>query len=450
MLDSLIQLLKAVDEFFWGYVAFVLIMVLGLLLSFRARFFQVFRFPQIIRTFFQCMGDSGGEAKRGVHPVKAFLASTGGMIGIGNVVGIVTAVQLGGPGALVWVWVAGVIGAVVKYCEIYLGFKYRVENAQGGYNGGPMYFLKKAFSWKVLPALVAFLLCIYGVEIYQFSVITDSIASNWQTPRLLIIGVLLAAVLYAGLGGVRRIGQICSWVMPLFLLTYILMGVWVVVHEAPALPGMAVDVFRSAFTGHAAVGGFAGSSVILAIQNGIARAAYSSDIGIGYDSIIQSESRVTHPERQARLAILGVAIDNLICTLSILVVLASGVWKATTPLEGSQLIQAALSQYFPYMNVFLPFFFIVTGYTTIIAFFVVGLKCAQYLMPRGGKSVYLVYAITSFLFFSFIPQGHALLVMSICGFMLLTINLLGIYRLRHEISFEEEEIPALSMAEETM
>ncbi len=436
MLSHPFQFLTRVDEIFWGYFAFVLIVVLGLSLSYRAKFFQIFALPRIFKTFFGFLS-SPSEGKRGIHPLKAFFASTGGMIGIGNVVGVVTAVQIGGPGALVWVWFAGMVGAIVKYCEIYLGFKYRVVNKEGGYDGGPMFFLKKAFKNRFIPLGVAFLLCIYGVEIYQFSVITESITSNWDVPRLLVIGLLLAGVLYAALGGVQRIGKICAWVMPLFLSLYFGMGLWVLVQEVGALPTILADVFRSAFTGHAAVGGFAGAGVLLAIQHGIARAAYSADIGVGYDSIIQSESNTVHPERQARLAILGVFIDNLICTFSILIVLVSGVWKALDPLEGSQLIQVALSQYFPMMKYFIPFFFIATGYTTIIAYVVVGMKCSSYLAPRWGKRVYIGYAGVAFIFFSFIPQSHALLVMSIASAMLLMINLLGIFRLRKEIVFNE-------------
>lgn len=438
MLDSIFNFLAELDEIFWGYFAFILIIVIGLILTVRAGFFQIRALPSIFRTFFHFLGRTS-EGDRGVHPLKAFFASAGGMIGIGNVVGVVTAVQIGGPGALVWVWIAGVIGAIVKYCEIYLGFKYRQPNKDGGYDGGPMYFLKKAFKNRIIPFFVAALLCVYGVEIYQFSVITNSISENWHLNRYAVIAVLLGLVLYSSIGGVRRIGQICSWVMPFFLLLYVLMGLWVIGQEFNALPAILADVFKSAFTGHAAIGGFAGSSVVLAIQHGIARAAYSADIGVGYDSIIQSESATQHPERQARLAILGVMLDNVICTFSILIVLASGIWKAAVPLEGSQLIQTALGSYFPYMDFFIPFFFIVTGFTTIIAYFVVGIKCARYLAPRYGRTFYIFYGTSAFIFFSFIPQNQALLVMSVSGAMLLVINLLGIFRLRKEIGFEEIE-----------
>lgn len=436
---SIFDCLTSVDSFFWGYIAFMLIIFLGCSLTIQARFFQIREFPAIVRTFFRFLRKSSSDV-RGVHPLQAFFASVGGMIGIGNVVGIVTAIQLGGPGALFWVWVAALIGTVIKYSEIFLGLKHRVvNNARGSYDGGPMYFLRHAFKSRLLPIFVACLLCIYGVEIYQFSVITESLSTNFELNRYAVIIVLLVLVLYASLGGVPRIGKICSLIMPVFMLLYASMALWVIFQEMDLLPGILKAVFTSAFTGHAAVGGFAGSSVILAIQHGISRAAYSADIGIGYDSIIQSESNTIYPERQARLAILGVCVDNLVCTLSILVVLISGVWKSIEPIEASQLVQTALSHYFPYMNIFIPIFLFIVGYTTMIAYFCVGMKCARFLHPNHGSKFYLGYGVVALLLFSFFDQSQALLVMSFAGALLLIINLLGIFRLRNQVVFAREE-----------
>lgn len=433
--------LSRLDAFFWGYVAFILIMVMGLFLSIKSNFFQLTQLPQFFKIFFNEIGKSS-ENRRGVHPLRVFFASTGGMIGIGNIVGIATAVQLGGPGALVWIWIAGIVGAIVKYCEIYLGFKYRIENEHGGYDGGPMFYLRKAFKSGVLPFCVSLLLCVYGVEIYQFSVIADSIIVNWHINRFLVVGLLVAAVLWASYGGVRRIGTICSWVVPLFVLVYVGMGIWIVSTEIHALPGLFAVVFKSAFTGHAAVGAFAGGGMILAVQHGIARAAYSADIGVGYDSILQSESSTTNPNQQARLSILGVFIDNMICTVTILIVLLSGAWSLGG--QGSNVVQSALSHYFPYMEYFLPFFYIATGYTTLIAYFCVGIKCARYLLPSIGPKLYFCFGTVMLTVFSFLPQRNALLVMSLCGSLLLIINLLGIFRLRREVFFNKEESLAIN------
>jgi AGCS family alanine or glycine:cation symporter len=251
----------------------------------------------------------------------------------------------------------------------------------------------------------------------------------------LVIAVLLGLVLYAGSGGVSRVGKISSTLLPVFILLYIIMGIWVIAHHISELPQLLNLVVRSAFTGHAAVGGFAGSSMLLAVQHGIARAAYSADIGIGNDSVIHSESQVAEPALQARLAVCGVFIDNLVCTLSVLLVLLTGVWNLETPIAASQMVQEALSLHFPLMHVFMPLFLMILGYTTIIAYFCVGMKCAKFLFPRFGNRIYLGYAMFILPLFSFFDQSQALLLMSVAGSLLLMINLVGIYRLRKQVEF---------------
>lgn len=434
MLESVFAFLMNIESFFWGYIAFLLILLLGCFLTYQARFFQLRALPSIIKLFFNLLGKSG-KGKRGVHPLQAFFASVGGMIGIGNVVGIVTAIQMGGPGALFWVWTAALIGAIIKYSEIFLGLKYRVINDRGSYDGGPMYFLKQAFNNRGVPIFIAILLCIYGVEIYQFAVVTDSLSTNFDLNRYFVIGGLLGLVLYASYGGVSRVGKICSLVMPFFMGLYTVMSLWIISNEIHLLPALLKTVFVSAFTGHAAVGGFVGSSVLLAIQYGISKAAYSADIGIGYDSIIQSESNTVYPERQAGLAILGVCIDNIVCTMSIFVVLMSGVWSSIEPIPGSLLVQTALSQYFPYMHIFMPIFLFVVGYSTMIAYFCVGIKCARFLHPKYGVPFYVLYGSVALIAFSFLDQTQAMMVMSLVGALLLITNLIGIFILRKEVSF---------------
>ena len=434
MFHTLILFLEQADTIFWGYLGFSLIMALGIYFTLTTRFFQVRAFPHLLATFWNSLLHRDADAA-GIHPIKALFASVGGMVGIGNLVGIITAVQIGGPGALFWAWIAAWAGALIKYSEVYLGLKHRVPNGRGGYDGGPMFFLRHAFGVTWVPKIVCILLCIYGVEIYQFSVVTDSVTANWSIDRNIVIVFLLGAILYAGIGGVSRVGKISSWLLPAFILAYLLMSFWVIFNNLAELPQIFVDVFKSAFTGQAAIGGFAGSTMILAIQHGISRAAYSADIGIGNDSVIHSESKTVHPSLQARLAVCGVFLDNFICTMSILVVLATGIWKASDPVAASRMVQTALSQYFPMMDIFMPVFLLILGYTTIIAYFCVGLKCAKFLFPKYGKAAYFVYATLALPLFSYMDQTHALLIMSLAGSLLLMINLMGIYRLRKQVPF---------------
>ena len=435
MVARFISLLEQLDSLFWGYVGFVLILALGIYLTVKTHFFQLRAFPALGGLFAGFLKDRMAKESVGTHPLKVFFASVGGMIGIGNIVGVVTAVQFGGPGALFWIWIAALFGSLIKYAEIYLGLRYRVANGKGGYDGGPMYFLAKAFKARLLPSIVCGLLCVYGVEIYQFSVVTDSIVHGFHLDRFWVAATLLALVLWAGLGGVPRLGKICAIVMPFFMVFYVVASVAILGLHARALPSVLWSVLSSAFTGHAAIGGFAGSSFLLAVQHGLSRACYSADIGIGYDSIIQSESATIHPERQAGLAILGVVFDNLVCTLSILLVLVTGVWNAVPAVPASEMVQRVLSQHVPFASYFMPLFFLVVGYTTIIAYFSVGIKCARFLMPQWGMPLYYAYAACALLFFSFADQTHALLIMSLSGSLLLLINLCGIFRLRHDLHY---------------
>lgn len=446
MFTNLFDFLMGADEVFWGYIGFAIIMFLGCYLTVKTRFFQVRALPHVIRTFAQEIFQKSTNA-RGLHPLKAFFASVGGMLGVGNVVGIVTAIQLGGPGALLWVWVAGFAGTLIKYSEIYLGLKYRVQNDRQSYDGGPMFFLKKAFGVKWISTVICVLLCIYGAEIYQFNVVVDTLSYSWGINRLAVAFVLLVIVIYAGIGGVPRVAKVCSWIMPGFILVYMTMCLWVVGVHIGDLPALFLVVLKSAFTGHAAIGGFTGSTIMLAIQNGMAGASYAADIGIGYDSTIQSESHTVHPERQARMAFFGVCLDNFICTLSILVVLVTGLWQTPLGAEGPPLVQMALAQHFPFIDSIMPFFIFILGYTTLIAYLIVGIKCARHLHPKKGPILYILYAIAVMTFFAFFDQTKALLAMRIAGALLLIINLAGIYRLRKDIVFsfgEKAAQPSLS------
>lgn len=180
--------------------------------------------------------------------------------------------------------------------------------------------------------------------------------------------------------------------------------------------------------------------MLIAIQNGMAGACYASDIGIGYDSIIQSESHTIYPERQARMAFFGVVLNNLICTLSILVVLVTGLWSLPLTGEGAPLVQLALAQHFPWISMIMPVFICILGYTTLVSFLIVGIKCARYIHPEKGARLYLIYSVCVFIFFAFFDQTVTLLVMRAAGAFLLTINLAGIFRLIGEVEFSFEDL----------
>lgn len=442
---SFFSVLSVVDDFYWGHVGFWLIVGVGLYFTIKARFYQfhVLRHPR--RTIRELVSSSdthtGGS---GHNPIKLYFASVSGMAGLGNIVAVINAVLIGGPGALLWMWVAALCGMILKYNEIYLGVKFRVKNAAGDYDGGPMYYLQHAFKSRFLKKLFfvcsCLLMCVYGVEVYQFVVIADTVVTTFNWEKVYVVPSLIALTLYASFGGIQRLANICSVISPIFIVIYFVMCFWLIGANYDVLGQVLSMVIKSAFTGHAAVGGFAGSTIMMAAQQGIAKAVYSGDIGIGYDSIIQSETRVVEPEKQARIAIFGVLTDVSFCTLSILAILVTNLWMVQDgSLQESQYVATALATVFSHVNYFMAFFIFIAGWTTIIAFLSVGLKSARLLMPRYGTYVFKVYAVVALWLFSFFDQSKVIIIMSISGGLLVLINLFGMVRLRHHIRFAVPE-----------
>jgi AGCS family alanine or glycine:cation symporter len=432
MLEHFFYSLEQINNAIWTYLAFVLVLLLGGYFSVSSRFFQIRKFPQIISSFIHYFSEKKG--KKGVHPIKVFFAAIGGCIGIGNIVGISTAIQIGGPGALFWTWIGGLMGMLIQYSEVYLGLKYRISNEKGSYDGGPMFFLPVAYRVRWVGKLVCFLLCIYSVEIFMFNVIVDSFHANWHVNKALLIILLLVATFAVALGGIKRIGTVCSAIIPLFVAIYLAMSLWILVQNYIVLPQVFFSIFKGAFTEQAAIGGFAGSSVALAISMGLSRGAYSGDIGIGYTSVIYAEGSSLQKGRQASLAVFGVFIDTfVICTTSLVLALTTGHWMLVE--DPTLVVQYALGTTFPYMHFFMPFMIFLLGYTTILAYFAVGVKCAKFLLPKWGPKLYYLYAAIVLPLFAFVSPSKAFVIMSLSGAMLLLLNLIGIFLLKKEIVF---------------
>lgn len=439
MLERVFEVLDLVDAFYWRYIGVTFLLVVGLYISYKSGFYQVRVLRHLPSTVRSLMSYSKKDMP-GVSPIRLYFASIGGMIGLGNIVVVMVALTVGGPGALFWLWVAAFVGMILKYAEIYLGMQYRVMNKEGGYDGGPMYTLPAAFGGRlgrVLACVAAVLLCIYGVEIAQFTIIADTFAANLPgvNEEFIIIG-LLAFVVYTGLGGVRRLAALCTFMMPLFIGLYVLMSLWVIGHYIGEIPGMLMVIVKSAFTGHAAVGGFAGSTLLIAAQQGAARAVYSGDIAIGFDSIIQSESKALNPVMQARLAIMSIITDASICTISIVTVYLTGLWQYGDVYQSSEFVPLALGKFIPHSDKLIVLIVFLAGFTTIQAYFVVGVKSAKFLSPRFGRLIYFIFAIISFYFFAHFEQEEVILIMSLSGGGLILLNLSGIIKLRNKIRFD--------------
>lgn len=445
--ESFASSLETVDNILWGYAALPILLAMGAFLSYKSRFIQIRRFPQITRTFFSTLFTKHDGT--GIHPLKAFFTCIGGSMGIGNVVAVCTAAQVGGPGALFWIWVTAAIAMIVKYSEVYLGIKYRVSDGKGGYRGGPMYFLQKAFKGSWAPKLVCLLLCIYGVEIYQFSVMTENISVNLNANKYIIALILIALMITVSRKGVHYVGRLTSFFIPIFIICYLGMSGWVFAQNIHVIPSMLSLVMQSAFTGHAAIGAFAGSTIMIAASQGMRRTCYAGDVASGYASVIHSQTGEVSAEKQASLVIIEIFLDSfIICTTSVMLVLITGVWNS--PMEASMLVQNALADYFPGMHIFMPLFLLVLGFTAIISYFTAGIKCAEFLSAKVGRRTYYVYAGCTSLLFVCLETSQALTVMSINAALLLLLNLYGIFKLRDEIRFSLADHPPPKLATESL
>ena len=434
------DILSAIAGFFWQYIGFAVVIIVGLYFTFISKAFQLRIFGKLYSTFRE-LGHTGNKHDQGVGAFRLYCVSIGGMVGLGNIAAVCLAVSVGGPGSLFWLWVASLFGMIVKYAEIYLGVTHRVRKKRG-YDGGPMYYLAHAFSkypfWgKFLPTLFCILMCIYGVEIYQFSTIAHNISDTWSLNHNMVILFLLLLVVYCAYGGIKRLATICVVLMPIFFVIYVGVCLFILLSHYGQLADLFFDIIKSAFIGHAPLGGFVGSSFLVAAQTGTANAIYSGDICIGYDSITQSETNLKHPERQAKIAVFSLFTDTLICTLSCLTVLVTGVWSSESlGIQSSDYIRYAFQQYIPYADIFLSILFFLAGFTTIAGYLVVGLKCAKWLNEKIGQYIYMLCAICSYVVFAFVPQDNAFIVMSIVSGGLMVINLTGIIKLRREIQFK--------------
>lgn len=437
--DLIFDALDKINEFFWSYIGFTVICLSGLYLTIISRgkqFRVIFSMRKVIHDLIE---DSKDKTKDGLNPFKLFFASVGGMVGIGNIVGVGMAVMIGGPGSIFWMWVASFCGMLIKYSEIYLGVMHRVPDGKGSYNGGPMYYLQDIFKSKFLAMLSAFVFCIYSIEIYQFTTIVHRFEVTFDLNRYFVLFFLLAVTLFSASGGVRRLANICTIIMPVFLLVYIIACIYILLVNFTDFINIFPVIFESAFTGHAAVGGFLGSSMLQAAQLGSSKAVYSGDIGMGYDSIVQSETRAVSPMKQGGLSILALFMDTSICTLSCLTLVVTGAWKNLQHLAPSDVMAHVFSNYFPFSEIFLTTLLFFAGFTTVVGYFTVGIKSATFLSAKYGKIIYFIVGTIFFLFFSNFNESKVFIIMNLTSGILVLLNVAAIIKMRNEIKFYDSD-----------
>jgi len=384
------------------YIISALLIFTGLLYTFRLKFFQFRYFPHILK---QTVGQIFKKEKKvgTITPFQAFTSTLGTTAGATNIVGVAVAISFGGPGALFWMWAVAVLGMATKYSEIVLGLKYREQNEDGEWVGGPMYYIKKGLGWKPLAWAFAFFLMLelFPSAMVQSNSISTQLSNAFGWNKALI-GIILAVLTgLVALGGIKRIGKVSDKLVPFMVISYVVATVTVIIAHIDQVPEAFALIFKYAFTPASATGGFAGAAVSTALRWGIARGLYSNEAGIGTAPFAHAAAQTDHPSKQAIWGMLGVFMDTIvICSLSGFAVLTTGVWKTMDRSKASSMVDAALSTVFGDFlgSLFVAVFLFLFVITTIVVLIYYGEKQAEYLFGlRTAKMMRYAYLAAIFI-----------------------------------------------------
>lgn len=377
----------------WGPPLLILLVGTGIYLSTRLGFLQIIRLPKAFKLIFT---KSDGEGD--ISSFAALATALAATIGTGNIVGVATAIKTGGPGALFWMWIAAFFGMATKYAEGLLAIKYRTQDDNGNISGGPMYYIVNGMGkkWKPLAiffAIAGILVAFLGIGTFsQVNSITSSLQNSFGfSPELvsIIIAIIVAVIIF---GGIQSISKVSESVVPFMAILYILATLTVIfAHYDNIIPAIS-QVFKGAFTGTAAVGGFAGAAVKEAIQKGIARGVFSNESGLGSAPIAAAAAKTNEPVEQGLISMTGTFIDTLIiCTLTGLSIIVTGQWTVKG-LEGAPLTQAAFSTVFGSVgSIALTLCLVLFAFTTILGWSYYGERCFEFLF--GTKGIWLYRSI---------------------------------------------------------
>lgn len=335
-------------DYMWGTPMVVIVLAIGAYITIKSGFFQ-FRF--LGYSLKQAMDKFTDKDKTGAGIVSSFEAMSiaiGTTVGVGNIGGVATAIAVGGPGSIFWMWVAGILGQVIKMAEIALAVHYRTKNDDDSTYGGPNYYMQKGIGeeknkkglYKVLSLLFAFGFLIgFFINIQTYTV-AEAIGYTFDV-SLVTVGVLFTVVLYILIaGGLPSLGRIAAILVPFMCIFYILGGVFIIIKNIGQLPHALGLIFGTAFSGTAAFGGFVGASFSQAIKIGMARSVFSNEAGWGTSPMIYASSKTDHPMKQAVLGIFEVFIDTIIiCSITALIIIITGEWSSG--LDGATLTLSA-------------------------------------------------------------------------------------------------------------
>ena len=382
-------LLGKIDAFVWGLPLIVLLLGTGVYLTIRLKGIQ---FTKLLHSLYLAFikRKESGEAEGDISHFEALMTALSATVGTGNIAGVATAIIAGGPGALFWMWITGLFGMATKFSEAVLAVHYRVTDENGQMAGGPMYYLKNGLKSPFLAFLFALFTSIaaFGIgNMVQSNSVADAVRSSFGVP-VYITGIILAvATAIVILGGIKSIGKVTSFLVPFMIVVYMGAAIFVIILEFGKIPYVFKLIIDSAFSGHAAVGGFAGATVRQALRFGVARGIFSNESGLGSSPIAAAAAKTKHPVTQALVSMTQTFIDTIVvCSMTGFVILVTGSWTLKG-VNGASLTSVAFSNALgKHAGSFIVALgLILFAYSTILGWSYYGEKAIEYLL--GAKAI---------------------------------------------------------------
>ncbi|CAG23191.1 putative sodium/alanine symporter [Photobacterium profundum SS9] len=384
-------MISAINGVVWGVPMLVMILGVGLFLTFGLKLMPILKLGTGFKLLWTGRIPEKEENVKGeISPFNALMTSLSATIGTGNIAGVATAIFLGGPGALFWMWCTALVGMATKYAEAVCAVKFRETDANGNHVGGPMYYIKNGLSskWSWLATAFAIFGSIAGFGIgntVQSNSVASAIESTFGVSPMISGLVMMVLVGLVLMGGIKRIADVAGKLVPLMAAFYITAGLVVLMINAAEVPAAVALIFESAFNPVAAQGGFAGAAVWAAIRFGVARGVFSNEAGLGSAPIAHAAAQTKNPVAQGLVAMLGTFIDTLVvCSITGLAIVVSGEW--TSGATGAALTSAAFASALPGIgNYLVAIALSIFAFTTILGWSFYSEKCVQYLL--GVKAV---------------------------------------------------------------
>ena len=415
MLSTIEAVNSVVNNFIWGVPAMICIIGVGLYLSIRTRFLQIRKFPYSMKVTLGRMMKKKEASDGALTPFQAVCTALAATVGTGNVAGVAGAIAIGGPGAVFWMWVSALLGMCTKFAEVTLAVHFRETNAQGDLVGGPMYYIKNGLDkkWHFLAYLFAAfgVLAVFGTgNATQVNTITTAIDSALSSFNVLpadavklvnlIIGVALAIIIALILiGGIKRIGNVTSKLVPFMAIMYIVLALGVIIFHIKSVPAVLASIIEGAFHPASVTGGVVGS-FFMSMKKGVSRGIFSNEAGLGTGSIAHACADTKKPVKQGMFGIFEVFTDTIvICTLTALVILCSGVPITYGEAAGAELtILGFTSTYGNWVSIFTAVAMCCFAFSTALGWGLYGARCIEFLFSEKViKPFMVVYALVAIL-----------------------------------------------------